>query len=159
MSRGRSGLGARYTAEDEKQAITLRSDEKLRVLLLGKGGKKSKRSDDGKPVTLPSSALRRKTPLAQRGVEHSSDDEIGRTSLGKVKGRMPEAEALGPNTGIDDDKHDTKLALRYSPSRFDRKATAANYLDEVMAEKAQREQKRVRKSKQLVDARGSQYEG
>lgn len=159
MSRGRSGLGARLTAEDEKQAIALRSDEKLRVLLLGKSGKNSKRSDGGKSVTLPSSALRRKTPLAQRGIEHSSDDEIGRTSLGKVKGRMAEAEVLGPNAGIDGAKTDTKLALRYSSSRFDRKATAANYLDEVMAEKTQRKQKRVRKSKELVDARGSQYEG
>ena len=153
--RGRSGLGARYTAEDEKQAMTLRSDEKLRVLLLGKGGKKSKRSDGGKPVTLPSSARRRETPSTQRGTELSSDDEIGRTSLGKAKGRMLDAEVLGPNTGIDGSKHDTKLALRYSPSRFDRKATAASYLDEIMAEKAQREQKRSRKSKQLTDARGS----
>ena len=135
--------------------MTLRSDEQLRVLLLGKGGKNSKRSDGGKPATLPSSARRHETPSAQRGTELSSDDEIGRTSLGKAKGRMPEAEVLGPNIGIDGTKHDTKLALRYNPSRFDRKATATTYLDEIMAEKAQREQKRRRKSKQLVDARGS----
>ncbi|KAL8792860.1 MAG: hypothetical protein Q9195_004590 [Heterodermia aff. obscurata] len=151
-----SGLGARYTAEDEKQAMTLRSDEKLKALLLGKGGKKSKRNDGAKPAKRPSSALSGKPPSADHSNEFSSEDELGRTSLGKAKVRMPDAGVRGPDTGIDGAKHDTKLALRNNPSRPDRKATAANYLDEVLAEKAQRQQKRVRKSKQLVDVRGSQ---
>ena len=139
--------------------MTVRSDEKLRVLLLGKGGKKSKRSDGGKPAMLPSSALSGKTPSADQGIEFSSEDEVGRTSIGKVKARMLEVEVLGPDTGIDGVKHGGKLALRNSTSRVERKATAANYLDEVLAEKAQREQKRVRKNKQIVDMRGSQKEG
>lgn len=133
--------------------MILRSDEKLRVLLLGKGCKDSKRNDGGKPAMLPTSALSGKESPAYRGIESSSEDEPGRTSLGKAKART---ELLGHDAGIDGAKHDTKLALRNSPSRLDRKASAANYLDEVLAEKAQRQQKRVRKSKQLVDARGSQ---
>ena len=136
--------------------MTLRNDEKLRVLLLGKGGKSSKWNDGGKPSTLPSSAFSRKIPSADHGIEVSSEDEVGRTSIGKVKARLQQAEVLGPDTSIDGAKHDGKLALRNSPSRLHRKSMNANYLDEVLADKAQREQKRARKRKQLADARGSQ---
>ena len=136
--------------------MTLRSDEKLRVLLLGKGRKNSKRNHGGKLATLPSSDPSPKTPSADHGTEVSSEDEVGRTSIGKVKTRVAEAEVLGLDTGVDGAKNNGKLALRNSPPRLAPKATAANYLDEVLAEKAQREKKRVRKRKQLADARGSQ---
>ena len=132
----RAGLGAKPTAEEEKEAMVVRSDEKLRIQLMGKDWKRSKRSGAGKPMLSVGSKPR---PAPRKlETELSSEDEAGRTSLGKAKAAIAEAKLV-----VDDDAaDDTKLSLRAKVSRPASKAKVAHYLDEVLAQK---EQKKARK--------------
>ena len=139
MHRGRSGLGAKYTAEEEKEAKTVRSDEKLRIQLMGKDWKRSKRNDAVKPVS--SVGVKRRPPLKEMETGLSSEEEVGRSSLGKAKARTVEAQH-SEQDGIDDVEAEAELALRAKVSRPSGRAKTVNYLDEVLA---QREQKRARK--------------
>lgn len=137
MQAHRAGLGAKQTAEDEKEAMVVRSDEKLRIQLMGKDWKRGKRSGDRKPTLAV--GIKPRPALKKAETELSSEDEAGRTSLGKAKAAVAEAKAA-----VDDDDaaDDTKLSLRAKASRLGSKAKAAHYLDEVLAQK---EQKKARK--------------
>ena len=135
MQGSRAGLGAKHTAEDEKEAMVVRSDEKLRIQLMGKDWKGPKRSGVGKPA-LAGGVKPRPVPRKVE-TELSSEDEAGRTSIGKAKASVAEAKDCD-----DDAVDDTKLSLRAKASRPSSKAKAAHYLDEVLAQK---ERKKARK--------------
>ena len=109
-----------------------------------------------KSPVLPSVAAGLNPPLA-READLSSEDEGGRTSLGKSKFQTLQADGV-ERFSIDDDdaKVVAKLALNHQSSRSDRKAKSANYLDMVLAEKAQRDHKRMRRTNPSVDKAGAQ---
>lgn len=135
--------------------MTVRSDEKLRLLLLGREGRRVKHSGAAKPASLPSSAATMRPQSAQKEAEVSSEDEDGRTSIGKARGKLPRVEVLGYDA-IDNRATDgIKPALRAELSRSRRKVKAVNYLDEVLAEKAKRHQKKSRRKKQDLEAKSS----
>ena len=114
--------------------MAVRSDEKLRIQLMGKDWKGAKRHNAGKP-TMVGGVKPRPAPRKLE-TELSSEEEAGRTSLGKAKAVIAEAK------DVDDAEDDTKLSLRAKTSRPGSKAKAAHYLDEVLAQK---EQKKARK--------------
>ena len=148
-------MGATYTAEDEKQSVTMRSDEKLRLLLLGKNPKTTKRNQTMKSPVPPSLAAGSKPPLA-READLSSEDEGGRTSLGKSKLQTLQADVVARTNIEDDDATDVlKQALNNQSSRPDRRTKSANYLDMVLAEKAQKDRKRMRRINPSVDKAGT----
>lgn len=104
----------------------------------------------------PSLAAGANPPLA-RDADLSSEDEGGRTSLGKSKFQTLQADVVERFSIDDDDAKDVaKLALNNQSSRSDRKAKSANYLDMVLAEKAQRDQKGMRRTNPSVDKAGAQ---
>lgn len=115
--------------------MTVRSDEKLRIQLMGKDWKRpTKKGDTGKsPLSV---GVEKRLSSKEMEPELSSGDEAGRSSLGKAKARMAKARHSG-HDGIDD-----SVDAEAKVSRASGRAKAVNYLDEVLAE---REQKRVRK--------------
>ena len=133
MQGSRAGLGAKQTAEDEKEAMVVRSDEKLRIQLMGKDWKGTKRHNAGKPTMV--GGVKPK-PAPRKMETEPSSEEAGRTSLGKAKAAIAEAK------DVNDAKDDTKLSLRAKTLRPGSKAKATHYLDEVLAQK---EQKKARK--------------
>ena len=121
--------------------MAVRSNEKLRTQLMGKNWKGAKRGGVEKPTS--SVVDRKRHPPRQVETDLSSEDDVGRTSLGKAKaGGGAEAEASKRYSAFDNAKDGAEITLRAKTSRSADKAKPANYLDEVLA---QREQKRVRK--------------
>lgn len=108
-----------------------------------------------KSPALPSLAARANPPLT-RDAQLSSEDEGGRTSLGKSKSHTLQADDVERiNIEYDDAKDVSKLASNNQSSRPDRKAKTANYLDTVLAEKTQRNQKRMRRMNRSVHEAGA----
>ena len=129
--------------------MVVRSDEKLKLLLLGKDGRRAKQGVKGKPVTLPSAATRQRPMPMGKQEEVNSKDENGRTSVGKSKIRLPKAEALGHDVIDDSAKDGAESAPKAERPKPRRKAKAASYIDEVLAEKARKDEKRLHRRKQL----------
>ena len=95
----------------------MRSDEKLRLLLLGKNPKTAKRNQTTKSPVPLSLATRANPPLAP-GADLSSEDEGGRTSLGKSKLQTLQADVVARIDIVDDGAKDvSKQASNNQSSR------------------------------------------
>ena len=128
--------------------MIMRSDERLKVQLMGKDWVKRKRREVGKAML--GGAGGKRPVLRHTEAEISSDDEVGRTSLGKAKTRVVELKS-SEHAGMDDgSRSQTCFNICAKVSRPSRKAKASNYLDEILAEKARKEQKRARKKQRYL---------
>lgn len=145
-----AGLGAKATTtEDESEARTVNSDEKLRTLLLGKDWVK-KQERTSVAVTLPKHGSKpRPAPVKVVNEGDESEEEGGRSSLGKSKawkkngGKVQRAEDVVED--VDDSAQvavEAKIADMSAPPK-----RARSYLDEVLAENAARKQKRQKRKK------------
>ena len=143
----RLGLGASIPKEDEIKRQKLETDEKLRRQLLGKDYKKfqNNRVRNGDKIGLGISQTGPKPrPVSMRQQVNDSEDEGGRSSIGKSK-RRKLGEDLQSNTATTDIKPEviladtsSSLSISGSPKK------PSNYLDEVLVKKSQ---KRSKKSK------------
>ena len=128
------------------------SIDKLRKQLLGKdyaknhadgkGREEQNRSKSG-PLHVGSK------PHAMRREDGDSEDNDGRSSLGKSKHRVPKMEE-GVDTGVIvlSQTDNAMLDLPVSPPRPAKRAN--NYLDEVLADRSRKKQKSKRKKQKAT---------
>ncbi len=132
------GLGASLPKEGEIKRLKIDTDEKLRRQILGKDYKKLQSSGTrlgvGSSSALVGHVGVKPRPTVAMQEADGSEDEGGRSSLGKLKRRK-----LHQQIGEIQAETVTSIKTR-SPQK------AANYLDEVLAE---RSRKRIKKSRKV----------
>ena len=123
------------------------SDDKLRKQLLGKDYAKKHTDRKGREEQRKAKSGRLRVgskPHTIRGEDDDSEDNEGRSSLGKSKhrvNRMEEAVDTGVTSLMQPDN--TVLDQPVDPPRPSKRAN--NYLDEVLAERSRKKQKSKRK--------------
>lgn len=127
----------------------LSSNEKLRRQLLGREYKKiraGKREGGDLEGTVPMGSKPRPAD-SKREASQDSEDEGGRSSLGKSK-RKRQMERIDTKVSDEEANKATKAKMGlYPPSK-----RAVNYLDQVLAEKSRKKHKKNKNQKK----RGSQ---
>ena len=150
----RLGIGAVAPKDEEVKREKLSSNDKLREQLLGRDharkhadGKRKREDNEPYSKPLPIGSKPRPTPSKQQAEEDSEDDG-GRSSLGKSRNATPKKpfqQSIGP--GEDDAaesevrKVDGQAGSPRPPKR------ASNYLDEVLADRSRKKHKKRKKRK------------
>ena len=145
------GLGGSIPKDGEvKTAIA--SNDKLRKQLLGRDYAKKHtdrkgREEQGKPKSGPLYVGSK--PYAVQGEDDDSEDNEGRSSLGKSKHRVNRVEEA-VDTGVASlmRSETTMLDQPENPPRPSKRAN--NYLDEVLADRSRKKQKSKRKKKKAT---------
>ena len=134
----------------------LRSDEKLKLQLLGRDWMKRQERKGGAAATAPSRLGSRPKPAPMTRpdpVKDESEDEGGRSSLGKVKSlKYTEETPEGLELAEDADDVGEKTIRAGLPDITRSCKRPRSYLDEVLAQKAQKEQMKQRRKKQRSNA-------
>ena len=146
-------------------------NEKLKMQLLGRDYAKilakGRRNVDAGKCGASAVATRTRTEKKPRPaqarreghISHSSDDEGGRSSLGKVKlgGQKRRCEELEDGVVEDEDEDEDggvrmKKAAAYNADvKLGAKKRGNGYLDEVLADRARRKRKKGRRKDGAVD--------
>ena len=157
LSCSRLGLGGTARKDCEVKREELSSNDKLREQLLGRGY--AKRHAEGKirgvqkPLQRNSLQVEGKTRIIQprRQANDSSEDEGGRSTLGKSKHRIP---VIAGKQNIDSNNNAMGQAdnvIPDEPTKPPRPPKRANcYLDEVLAERSRKKQKSKRKKHRVA---------
>jgi hypothetical protein len=152
----RLGLGGVIPKDGEVKRDTLSSNDKLRKQLLGsdyakKHADRKRRAEAKDSHRSPLTAGSKPRPAQPKPrVEDDSEDDGGRSSLGKSKmgafkrphhpnARSNENDALD----AEDPKVDGPTGSPRPPKR------ASNYLDEVLADRSRKKHKKSKKKKQI----------
>lgn len=147
----RLGLGGTIPKDGEVK-MEATSIDKLRKQLLGKDHAKKhadgKRREEQNKSRLGALHLGSKPHTRQREDDGSEDDE-GRSSLGKSKHRVHEIEE-GVDTGVIFLKQSDRAMLDQpvNPPRSTKRAS--NYLDEVLADRSRKKRKSKRKKQKAT---------
>ena len=156
LSHSRLGLGGTIPRDGEMKMDPAAND-KLRKQLLGKDYAKKHidrkgREEQSKPRSVPLHVGRK--PYAIRGEDDDSEDNEGRSALGKSKhrvNRMEEAVDTGAISLMQSDN--AMLDQPVNPSRPSKRSN--NYLDEVLADRSRKKQKSKRKKQKAADESNS----
>ena len=159
---GRAGLGAKDTEEDRGASQVLRSDEKLKIQLLGRDwAKRQERrgaAGSGRVAARQGSKLKSITTARRGPVDDESDDEGGRSSLGKTIGRNDRSENGEDYEAAGDDKDASDMAVRGKMLESKKSARRSmSYLDELLTQKARKEQRKQKRKNQRSDAINDSY--
>lgn len=126
----------------------LRSDEKLKIQLMGRDWvKRQERKGGNGSGSVPLRLGNKPKPAATERVsaEEESEDDGGRSSLGRHKAPKAEAADLGCLEKVDDGD-DTGLARSANvPKPQSRPKRPTSYLDEMLAKRAEKEHKKRRR--------------
>ena len=124
----------------------LSSNEKLRRQLLGRDYKKAqgRRSENGHGEGKLAMGSKPRPAGHTREVDRESEDESGRSSLGKSK-RKREVEQTKEDADVSDE--DISKATNTSIGASPPPKRVTNYLDQVLAEKSRRKHKKNKKRK------------
>jgi len=147
--RGRLGFGASEAKDGIMRRDGASSNEKLLEQLMGKGyanrqEKRTKGADQPGGATMPAGSKPRPAPV-KRAADSASEDE-GRTALGKSRQGGKHSDVQ-----LDDEPMEDSMAKGTEPEaqglglRPQKKAN--NYLDEVLADRAQQKRKKSRKKR------------
>ena len=145
------GLGGTIPKDGEVKTATA-SNDKLRKQLLGKDYAKKHTDRKGREEqSKPKSGQLRvgSKPHTIRGKDDDSEDNEGRSSLGKSKHRvnsMEEAVHTGVKSLMQSDN--AMLDQPVDPPRPSKRAN--NYLDEVLADRSRKKQKSKRKKQKAT---------
>lgn len=154
-------MGAKVPEDGELKRQKLTSDDLLRRQLLGKDYAKKLRDKDGHRQgdhrSVGATLLVGSKPrpaLGKRKADGSSDEEGGRSSLGKKKkhhehtktGKDRDAEAEVGEEAMD---HEDIRRERLEAAKQSKKPT--NYLDEVLSRKSEKKHKSKKKRKELQE--------
>lgn len=152
---GRLGLGAKLPADGDLKRQDLSANEKLRQQLLGKDYKKlqAKRRGKGLPEDGLILGSKPRPAVPERVVREDSEDEGGRSSLGKSKRKR---HAEGEEANVEARANEATRAVKSrSDEASEQPRKASNYLDQVLAEKSRKKQhNQKRKRKRQCDAAG-----
>ena len=158
----RLGIGGKIPDDDQVDRLKMSSNHELKRQLLGRDYEKRQRAKrdlnlSQQAIPMPRTATDRKGPHSQisQKVETDSEEDAGRSSLGKRKRNRPlQAEKRaamneGADEGADEDKGQ---ALSNSSGRPEALTLASfprsqDDLDEVLAVKCVRKRKRKNKKK------------
>jgi len=146
-----------------QQRRTLRADEKLRKQLLGKNarildfGERSRNGIDTRAHGAGHVAPKSRSSNTSRTAD--SDEEQGRSSLGKMKRpraqQPPSAEVDGADDGGEGEAG-PKLSEQFSPApAASKKKKSGSYLDEVLSARSKKKKKKKKKGKQTQQAADS----
>lgn len=125
--------------------LELASNHKLRRQLLGSDSSKrlAKSKQDDESIAGQMSLGSKPQPAWQRALVDDEQDEGGRSSLGKSK-RKREGDNQEPEQGEIDDDGGTHIR----PTKPKR---TTNYLDEMLAEKQRKKEKKLKRKKTGAD--------
>ena len=135
----------------------LRSDEKLKIQLLGRDWVKrqERRETAGSGMAAARQGSKPKSiSTARRSpVDNESDDEGGRSSLGQAIGRNDRSEKGEGYEVAGDDKDASDMAIRGKMQESKRSAKrSVSYLDELLIQKARKEQRKQRRKNQRASS-------
>ncbi|KAI4176084.1 MAG: hypothetical protein LQ348_006072 [Seirophora lacunosa] len=149
------GLGAKVPDDLKdggalnKQKLT--SDDLLRKQLLGKDYLESKRKEErgqrGSGVVVPLGSKPLPAAAKRKAEDVNSEDEGGRSSLGKKKHReyVKLQDDRGPETQGGGGEVDHRDYRQGRPEVAERSVKATNYLDEVLSRKSEKKRKSKKK--------------
>lgn len=152
------GFGASLPKDSEVKRDRLSSNDKLREQLLGKGfAKKQKKCDRSRAeqVSTPIAIGSKPRPVnKKRAAESDSEDDGGRSSLGKSrkKGKHSHIKsAVEPieDTTVETTKPEDDGSIGSRPAKSKK---ASNYLDEVLADRSLQKRKKSKKKKEKREA-------
>ena len=154
MVRGvyRLGVGATLPKDGDVKREESSSNDRLRKQLLGRDYKKVQvgKMDKGKSGGIATLGSKSRPIGSKRDIDQESEDEGGRSSLGKSKRKQQTEQEEGTADTSGEGAHKaTKASMRaLSPRKG-----AINYLDQVLAEKSQRRHKKTKKRKRKHDSK------
>ena len=142
----RLGVGATVPKDGDVKREELSSNDKLRRQLLGRDYKKLQlaKREKGQSEGIGVAGSKPRPAGPKREVEQESEDENGRSSLGKSK-RKRQVEQTKEDADVSNGEISkaTEATVGTSPQP----KRAMNYLDQVLAERARRKHKKSKKRK------------
>ena len=153
----RLGMGAVVPKDEEVKREKLSSNDKLREQLLGRNharkhpdGKRKREDNEPHSKPLLIGGKPRPTPSKQQAEEDSEDDG-GRSSLGKSKNATPKKPIQQSIDPAEDDAAESKVPKVDGQAGSPRPPKRpSNYLDEVLADRSRKKHKKSKKRKSQI---------
>ena len=150
LIRARLGFGARIPKDVEVKREDLSSNNRLRKQLLGTDymKKQKKKAHNGGVETVGGSK-----PLPANGkriAESDSEDDGGRSSLGKARRTRKWTRILSDGELVNEAASELPESKEYDLDESLSRKKASNYLDEVLADRTLQKRKRSKQRRQPV---------